>query len=293
MGSLYRLKAAIAHALAPQTILEIGVRFGYSAAAFLHGAPGAVYHGIDIDSDSFGGTKGAIDWARRILPGDRHQLVIANTQHMQRLPGGTYDLIHVDGQQDGDGTFHDLEMAVRQSRYVLVDGFLWNTQNFRAASEFLFSHRSAIEYYLVIPGYAGELLIKVREAGAAPAPDPGQPANSGSIRDTYDASYYLRDCGGWESFGESGGRELRDPRLRSVFELAMLRQPRSLLDLGCGRGEIAFKAAQMGCQVTAIDYSRAAIDIATSPAWLQRPRRCASASSCVAKMPLSRNSRNP
>ncbi|HEY9813196.1 MAG TPA: methyltransferase, partial [Candidatus Sericytochromatia bacterium] len=33
----YKLKWSIARVLKPASILEIGVRFGYSAAAFLHG----------------------------------------------------------------------------------------------------------------------------------------------------------------------------------------------------------------------------------------------------------------
>ena len=39
----YRLKWAVARVLQPQRILEIGVRFGYSAAAFLNACPNATY----------------------------------------------------------------------------------------------------------------------------------------------------------------------------------------------------------------------------------------------------------
>jgi len=62
----YKTKWAIARVLQPASILEIGVRYGYSAAAFLNACPGATYLGIDLDSDTFGGVKGAIQWARRI-----------------------------------------------------------------------------------------------------------------------------------------------------------------------------------------------------------------------------------
>lgn len=260
--SYYRMKAAITQALQPATILEIGVRYGYSGAAFLHGCPTAHYTGVDLDADSFGGTKGAINWARRILPDGQYELVVANTQTMTRLPGGVYDLIHVDGQQDGDGTFHDLEMAIRQGRHVLVDGYLWTAQNFRAASEFLLQHKDIIDYYAVIPSYAGELLIKVREHALLPCLHPTAGVESGSIRESYTASYYLRDCGGWDSFGQTRGRELRDARLRSVFDLTMMHQPHRVLDLGCGRGEIAYHAAAQGCEVVALDYSPDAIEIA-------------------------------
>src|ERR1700693_6175541 len=62
----YRLKWAIARVLRPQRILEVGVRYGSSAAAFLNACPECTYLGIDNDSNPFGGHKGAIQWARRI-----------------------------------------------------------------------------------------------------------------------------------------------------------------------------------------------------------------------------------
>lgn len=260
----YRMKAAIARALAPKRILEIGVRFGYSGAAFLHGSPNARYTGIDADNGSFGGTKGAINWARRLLPEDRHQLIVADTQSMHRLPGEIYDLIHVDGQQDGDGTYHDLELAICQGRHVLVDGYLWTAHNFRAAGEVLRQHKDLIDYWAVIPGYAGELLIKIRESSLEAVCHPAGGMESNVIREAYDTRYYLRDCAGWESFGETRSHDLPDPRLRCVFDLAMMRQPQRVLDLGCGRGEIAYQAAAQGCEVVAVDYSPAAIEIARS-----------------------------
>jgi 2-polyprenyl-3-methyl-5-hydroxy-6-metoxy-1,4-benzoquinol methylase len=257
----YRLKHAIVQVLQPSTILEVGVRFGYSAATFLDAAPNARYTGIDLNTNDFGGHSGAIEWARSILPSDRATLHVANTQQMQVFPGGRYDLIHVDGQQDGDGTFHDLELAFRQARYVLVDGFLWTAQNFRAASEFLFQNKQLFDYFWVIPGYAGELLISIKDVTTASIA-PKASTDSHAIQELYDSSYYLHDCGGWDTFSETQGRELSDLRLRCVFDLAMMANPSRVLDLGCGRGEIALQAALQGCHVIAVDYSADAISIA-------------------------------
>jgi hypothetical protein len=157
----YRLKFAIAKALQPKSILEVGVRFGYSAKSFLEASPAAKLLGIDLDCDLYGGQKGALQWARRITAGYDAEFVTADTQQMKRLPGNIYDLIHVDGQQDGDGSWHDLELAVNQSRYVLADGYFWTQQNFLSMTHFLYRFRDALAWYCVIPGYAGELLIHV------------------------------------------------------------------------------------------------------------------------------------
>ena len=271
----YKTKWAIAHILRPASILEIGVRYGYSAAAFLNASPEATYLGIDLDSDTFGGVKGAIQWAQKITERYSVSFLVADSQSMNCLPGGIYDLIHVDGQQDGDGSFHDLELAFRQGRYVLADGFFWTQQNFQALSHFLYRNRDLVEFYGVIPGYAGELLIKVAEGAEVPPPPTGtgfagdtapQPppeaVTSTALRQTYSTSYYLNDCGGFEQFKQVQGKRLRDKRLCAVAAMAGLKSSGRVLDLGCGRGELTHYFAELGCEVTAVDYSPAAVELA-------------------------------
>jgi 2-polyprenyl-3-methyl-5-hydroxy-6-metoxy-1,4-benzoquinol methylase len=261
----YQLKAAIAAVLQPKSILEIGVRYGYSAAAFLHGSPSASYLGIDIDADSFGGHHNAIAWAKKILAGSRAEFLVADSQTMTRFPGTVYDLIHIDGQQDGDGTYHDLELAVQQGRYVLVDGYFWTTTNFASVNEFLMRHKDAIEFYSVVPGYAGELLIKTEPRLVGQSQRSSSDANDGeALRRVYTSECYLSDCGGWDSFLKHHGRQVTDCRLGSVLDLAFQDSPGRLLDLGCGRGELTYAAASRGIRVSALDYSPSAIEIARS-----------------------------
>jgi SAM-dependent methyltransferase len=253
----YRMKWAIALVLQPQSILEIGVRYGYSARAFLEAAPGAELVGIDLDSDRFGGVKGAIDWARGNLRDYDCELIVGDSQGMDRFPGESYDLIHVDGQQDGDGSFRDLELALKQGRYVLVDGYHWTQTNYLAVNDFLFQNRHSLDWYAAIPGYAGELLIKVAESQAGVAG-----SNSDGLQSTYTQAYYTQDCGGYESFLQHQGRRLEDPRLRSVAAIATIVPPGRVLDLGCGRGELAYFLTHLGYEVTAVDYSEDAIALA-------------------------------
>lgn len=214
----YRLKWAIARVLQPRRVLEVGVRFGYSAAAFLDACPEAEYLGIDNDSENFGGHKGAIEWARRITRHARASYLLADSQQLAEFPGGRYDLIHVDGQQDGDGSFRDLSKALRQSRYILVDGFFWTRQNFLNASEFLYRNRDRIESCVAIPGYEGELLLSVRPETPDAAPEAPPLLDLGPGR------------------GEAGGY------LNGVYlALALLVEIAPVgqaLDLACGREEL-------------------------------------------------------
>ena len=189
------MKWAIARVLQPRRILEVGVRFGYSAAAFLDACPDAEYFGIDNDSEAFGGYKGAINWARQITQKTRAKYLIADSQQLDEFPGGHYDLIHVDGQQDGAGSFRDLRKALRQARHILVDGFFWTRQNFLNVSEFIYRYRDQIDSVVVIPGYEGELLIAVRGDCRETAPmldlGPGRGEAGGYLAGVYQALAHL------------------------------------------------------------------------------------------------------
>lgn len=67
---------------------------------------------------------------------------------------------------------------------------------------------------------------------------------------------------GHQAYQETGGRYLADERLLGVAAIASLRTSGRVLDLGCGRGELALYFASLGHEVTAVDYSRDAIDLA-------------------------------
>ncbi|BDA75728.1 hypothetical protein CAL7716_098940 [Calothrix sp. PCC 7716] len=259
----YKLKWAIANVLNPSSILEIGVRFGYSAVAFLEASPSAKYVGIDLDTNSYGGVKGAIDWARQITQQYSTEFIVADTQSMEFFPGDVYDLIHVDGQQDGDSSFHDLKLAIKQARYVLVDGYFWTRPNFLAVSDFLFHNVDLLDWYGVIPGYAGELLIKVSENYLGQANKFTRKASSSlMIRQTYTDEYFTQDCGGFDAYSKNQGKRLEDARLIAVANISSFKKSGRVLDLGCGRGELSYYFARQGFAVTSVDYSPSAIKLA-------------------------------
>lgn len=254
----YRMKWAIAKALRPRTILEIGVRYGYSARAFLEAVPDAEFTGIDADIPEFGGQSGAVEWAGQELSGKFNiTLIKENSRDLEKLPGKVYDLIHVDGQQDGDGTFNDLDLAVVQGRHILVDGYYWSRANFLSVNEWLWLNKSIVDSVVVIPGYAGECLIKINDAATGKV----NVNRSEELESEYTKDYYLKDCGGYAEWRRTDGKGV-DPRLQVVADVGLaLCHSNSVIDLGAGRGEVSRIFALQGKKVTAVDYSEDAVNI--------------------------------
>lgn len=131
----YLNKFLICRAFKPTSILEIGVRFGYSAFSFIQAAPSANYMGIDADDPKFGGwTEPTMAWAQEML---RRNFPVregtcswcrTNTQapDFQILaPKEHFDFIHVDGDHSYDGARNDLVHCLPfASRVILVDDYL-------------------------------------------------------------------------------------------------------------------------------------------------------------------------
>lgn len=79
----------------------------------------------------------------------------------------------------------------------------------------------------------------------------------------------------YTDFVESEGRRLR-PRLARSLALARLGPGTHLLDLGCGRGEVALHAALRGARVTAVDYSPDCVRLTQDAKRFLPPDRAAS-----------------
>ena len=111
----YRAKYAIAKLVQPKSILEIGVRFGYSARSFMMAAPDARYLGIDFDEPSWGPYQGAPrEWAEKRLkflyPNNKIQTLKQDSQVLQSVTDlvEPFDLVHVDADHTYKGALQDM-----------------------------------------------------------------------------------------------------------------------------------------------------------------------------------------
>jgi hypothetical protein len=128
-GPYYGVKHAIASEANPKVIVEIGVRCGYSAWAFLTACPKARYHGFDAENGTHGGRGGPWTWwAEKMLAErgfDFELHVPFDTQKVDRLPARG-DFYHIDGDHSPEGVRHDLDICFEDApagAVILVDDY--------------------------------------------------------------------------------------------------------------------------------------------------------------------------
>lgn len=158
----YAVKAAISHWLQPQSVLEIGVRAGYSALAFYMGCEFAEYVGLDSNRGDWGGVKGYIEHARVTVPNasvyqlDTQQLVTIAAL----MPNGPV-LCHVDGDHGYLGAKHDIELVLDGGADCVVVDDYWFVPGVRAAADDVVADRNLTCAY-VPDALRGNLVIAGR-----------------------------------------------------------------------------------------------------------------------------------
>jgi ubiquinone/menaquinone biosynthesis C-methylase UbiE len=76
----------------------------------------------------------------------------------------------------------------------------------------------------------------------------------------YDEEYFLHVCEGFEEFSSSEGAYLSQ-RLAEALAVAGIAENMSVLDVGCGRGEILLSTNHLGARAFGIDYAAVAVHL--------------------------------
>ncbi|TAL72172.1 MAG: methyltransferase domain-containing protein [Bacteroidetes bacterium] len=86
---------------------------------------------------------------------------------------------------------------------------------------------------------------------------------SKDVRHLYTESYFLNDATGHDEFLEFNGKfEQLIDKFQMVIKCLNIKQSDSLLDIGCGRGELVIYHALNGGAATGVDFSEEAIKLA-------------------------------
>jgi hypothetical protein len=149
-------------------IVEIGVRLGYSAHAFLCGSPiGASYLGYDIVGGNHGGTTVAgLEYPEKILqrdfPKSAIQLVKLNTQTVNDLGISGVDFFHVDGDHSYRGAYHDMELAwksLRAGGIMVVDDYDFLPPVKKAIDYFIANHQEELAKFEHLKTFRGDMVM--------------------------------------------------------------------------------------------------------------------------------------
>jgi len=141
----YRYKHHYAEVISKaENILELGVRLGYSAFAFLSSRHCRTYTGLDIQLPLDGGMNfKTFDWvAEKVFakfPAVETALIEMNSQ-TDPWPASKYDLIHIDGDHSLEGALKDCKQAwdiLVPGGLMIVDDYTFIPEVALAVDQFL------------------------------------------------------------------------------------------------------------------------------------------------------------
>jgi 2-polyprenyl-3-methyl-5-hydroxy-6-metoxy-1,4-benzoquinol methylase len=173
-----------------------------------------------------------------------------------------FDLVYIGARTYydgiGDDLFSKLESMLSKGLYLFVDKNLLIDDVNLSVLYFLKKYRDHISCSFNL--HDGEVIIITKQS--AQIRQSITVNGYEAIQSSYNAAYYLCDCGGYDTFKEHGGAQL-DSRLMSVYLLSDVHTGERVLDVGCGRGELShFIYAHSRAGVVGLDYSQDAVSIA-------------------------------
>lgn len=149
----YEWYYAIAKYVQPEVVLEIGVRFGYSAMAMLLGTDNAIYVGYDNESGEEDSNKYALTYLG-VFTKAAVYVNPTDTQSFSELPYPQVDraqLIHIDAHHTPEGMIHDLELVLPKwddRGLILIDDVFTDRALYGAAATWLRLKDSTLKYKL-------------------------------------------------------------------------------------------------------------------------------------------------
>ena len=176
---MYKIKASISGIIEPERIFEIGVRYGYSAAALLWCNSKASYTGLDWfqRGDNFGLTSMEQYQLLSLMlkswyPHADITVHIGNSfmksvqKNLYEMMEDQIDLVNVDGDHSHQGCLNDLMVAgrlVKNGGYIMVDDYT----NPKYAHDIKNAIEDFSEEYdtevVIFPSWRGDALIRVRK----------------------------------------------------------------------------------------------------------------------------------
>jgi hypothetical protein len=158
-GNCFEWYYAISKTIKPSSFLEIGVRFGFSFLPTLLGSSNLKY-ALGWDLETYGNNEIAVNNISKYYKGSCDwEIHHIDSQQQNTLPI-FFDLVSIDGCHDYDCKIHDLNLAMNNSHYAIIDDYDYIPEVRSSVNNFMLNNNKRISWYLYLPTFRGSILVK-------------------------------------------------------------------------------------------------------------------------------------
>jgi cephalosporin hydroxylase len=161
----YEIYYAIAKHYQPESILEIGVRYGYSLYSMMVASERLNYvRGYDNDNYNADSVERANANISAVIS-EKIDFKVENldTQNIDKLDR-FYDLIHIDGDHSYEGKVHDLNLIKGSCKILIVDDYNNFDSVKNATNDFVNQNEDIIKNKFLINSLRGSYIIEFNNA---------------------------------------------------------------------------------------------------------------------------------
>lgn len=159
----YEYYYAISKFYQPKSILEIGVRFGYSLGSMIKGSD-VIENiiGVDMNSYEYNSIEIAENNIRKYINNNiNYNFFLQDSHSILELPN-FYDLIHIDGDHSYEGKIQDLNLTIGKCKTLIVDDYNYLPEVRKAADDWMAINKISINDFYVLDSTRGTLIIELK-----------------------------------------------------------------------------------------------------------------------------------
>lgn len=162
-GNYYENYYALSSYYQPKSILEIGVRYGYSLGSMIS-ASNVIEKvtGIDNDEYSLGSLEIAKDNIKKYINSDVElNFSLQDSHKIDKLE--YHDMIHIDGDHSYDGKLQDLKLTINACKVVIIDDYLEFVDVNKSTNDFISYNKDIIKDTYILDNHPrGTMIIEYK-----------------------------------------------------------------------------------------------------------------------------------
>ncbi len=162
-GNYYENYYALSSYYQPKSILEIGVRYGYSLGSMIS-ASNVIEKvtGIDNDEYSLGSLDIAKDNIKKYINSNIElNFSLQDSHKIEKLE--YHDMIHIDGDHSYDGKLQDLKLTINACKVVIIDDYLEFVDVNKSTNDFISYNKDIIKDTYILDNHPrGTMIIEYK-----------------------------------------------------------------------------------------------------------------------------------